>query len=185
MMRKLSVSDLSERWLLPAAITLLTLADGALHLRLDWLLFGGTVWGQPAFGGGHGPGGPPGPPSGARPGGPPPGGGSGMPFPFSLNEMFFLNFLTAVALVLAFWTAYRWFRRWLWLVDAAIAGFAAYAIWGWFQVGKPNPQNLGHITKGIEAALIVLVVAHVVLALRRLNLRAYLPRGLGQRPAAH
>jgi len=73
----------------------------------------------------------------------------------------------------------------LWLVDAAIAGFAAYSIWGWFQVGKPNPQNLGHLTKGIEAALIVLVATHVVLLLRHVTPRDLLPRAFGQRSPAH
>ncbi len=32
------------RWLVALAISALTLADGVLHLRLDYLLFGGTLW---------------------------------------------------------------------------------------------------------------------------------------------
>jgi len=72
---------------LPAAISLLALADGLLHLRLDYLLFGSTLWGSARPGGGP----PPGPPPGGGPlpgaAGPPPGGhGPGSPFPPSLNE---------------------------------------------------------------------------------------------------
>ncbi|HEY7293774.1 MAG TPA: hypothetical protein VH916_01990 [Dehalococcoidia bacterium] len=162
------LSDLLRRWLLPLAITVLTLADGLLHLRLDYLLFNGTLWGSARPGGGHPPGPPPGasgPPPGAA--GPPSGHLPGNPFPFSLNEMFFLNFLAAIGLVLAFWIAYRWLPRWLLLVDAAIAGFAGYSIWGWWDVGKPNPQNLGHISKAIEVALLLLLAVHAWLLLKR------------------
>lgn len=164
-----------ERWLLPALIAAFTLADGLLHLRLDYLLFGGTVWGTPQMGGAGGPGGsggPPGPPPGAPPpgaSGPPHGGGN--PFPLPLNEMFFLNFLAAIGLVVALWIAWRWLPRAVWLVDAAVAAFSAFSIWGWWTVGKPNPQNLGHLSKGIEVVLIVLVLAHAWLLLRRLGLR--------------
>src|SRR5579884_1545990 len=110
-----SLAALIERWLLPVIITGLTLADGILHLRLDYLLFHGTLWGTPSFGGGPPPGPPPGAPGpgagGPPPGGPPPGGhggGPGGPFPFErfqLNELFFLNFLAAIGLVVAFWLA--------------------------------------------------------------------------------
>lgn len=181
-MNRLSPSALFERWLLPALITILTAADGVLHLRLDYVLFGGTVWGTPSMGGGRPPGPPPGgPPAGAA--GPPPGGGN--PFPLPLNEMFFLNFLAAVGLVLAFWVAYRWFRRWLWLVDAALVGFAAFSIWGWWKVGRPNPQNLGHISKGLEVGLIAIVVAHAWLLLSRIGVRGLLAPVQRSRSHAH
>src|SRR5579871_4514265 len=167
-MRQAAVQRRPERmlrWLVALAISGLTLADGVLHLRLNYLLFGGTLWGKATPGGGH----PPGPPPGAAgppAGGPPPGHGGGNPFPLPLNEMFFLNFLAAVGLVLAFWVAWRWLPRWLWLVDLALVAFAAFSIWGWWDVGKPNPQNLGMISKTLEVALIVAVAAHGWLALR-------------------
>ncbi len=158
-----------KRWILPLAISALTLADGVLHLRLDYLLFNGTLWGSAAPGGGGHPAGPPpgaaGPPPGV--GGPRPGHGGGNPFPLPLNEMFFLNFLAAIGLVLAFWLAYRVLPRWLWLMDIGIAAFAAFSIWGWWYVGKPNPQNLGHISKAIEVALLLLLGLHAWLVLRR------------------
>src|SRR5438094_376445 len=121
-MRLRPPTELFERWLLPLIITPLALADGALHLRLDYLLYNGTVWGTPSFGrggpgGGPPPGLPPGAPAGAPGTGGPPAGfhPPSNPLPLPLNEMFFLNFLAAIALVLAFWIVYRWFRRWLWL----------------------------------------------------------------------
>ena len=168
-MKRLSLSTLTERWLLPALITPLTLVDAVLHLRLDYLLFGGSVWGS-ASPGGH----LAGPPAGAPPpgaGGPPPGGGGGNPFPLPLNEMFFLNFLAAIALVAVFWIAWRWLRAWLWLVDGALAAFAAFSIYGWWKVGEPNPQQLGYISKGLEAALILIVAAHAWLLVKRLGVR--------------
>lgn len=161
-------SDVLLRWLVALAISGLTLADGLLHLRLDYLLFGGTLWGKATpGGGGHPPGPPPGAAGAPSGGGPPAGHGGGNPFPLPLNAMFFLNFLAAVGLVLAFWIAWRWLPRWLWLVDLALVAFAVFSIWGWWHVGRPNPQNLGHVSKALELALIAVVAAHGWLALRR------------------
>jgi len=169
-MRQTTLQPRQERilpWLTALAISALTLADGALHLRLDYLLFGGTLWGKASPGGGGHPPGPPPGASGPPPGGgPPPGHGGGNPFPLPLNEMFFLNFLAALGLVLAFWIAWRWLPRWRWLVDLGLVAFAAFSIWGWWDVGKPNPQNLGHISKALEIVLIAAVALHGWLLLR-------------------
>ena len=71
-------------------IAVLALADGVIHLLLDFILFGGRG----------------GPPSGPRPaippGGPPPA-ARAFPFFLPLNVLFLLNFIGAVVLVLLFW----------------------------------------------------------------------------------
>jgi len=158
-------------WVLPIIITLLALADGLLHLRLIYVLFRGRLWGTPSFGG---------PPPGAPPGGgPPPGaprGGPTDPIPFvslPLNELFLLNCIGFVVLVLVFWFVLRRFCRWVWVVDVVLIGFTALSIIGWIRIGKPNPMGYGHLSKEIEIALIVALLAHLwnLLARRRVGFR--------------
>jgi hypothetical protein len=145
-------------WILPALVTVLALWDGILHLRLIYKLFGGKLWGSPSFGGP-----PPGAPASS---GPPAGGGGTMPqaIPFvslPLNELFLLNFIGFVVLASILWVVLLRFGRWLWAVDIALIAYTALAIVGWFRVGKPNPRGLGHLSKEIEVALIVVLLAHL------------------------
>ena len=132
------------------AIPILALADGVLHFLLDFVLFRGNFFGSPF---------PQRPPSGTVPGtvpgraGPPPGGGS--PFILPLNELFLLNFVGAVALVVIFWFAPRWLGARRWLVDAAMIVYAAAAFIAWFIIGRPNPMGLGYLSKSIEIILII------------------------------
>jgi len=158
--------------ILPAIITLLALADGLLHLRLDYALFGGKLWGAPSFGG---------PPLGAspRPAGVP----SGGPLPgfkppallpgvsLPLNELFLLNFLGYFALAVIFYLVLRFRARWLWLVEVALILYALVSIIGWVRIGGPNPQGLGYLSKGLEVALIVALVAHLTSLFRHSALR--------------
>jgi hypothetical protein len=96
------------KWLLPPLMVVLMLADGVLHLRLNFLLNGGTLWGAAKPGGGHPAGPPPGAPAGGVPaGGHPP----SNPFPLPLNEMFTLNFVAAIVLAVVFLIASRWLPR--------------------------------------------------------------------------
>jgi hypothetical protein len=46
------------------------------------------------------------------------------------------------------------------LLDLAFIVFSLVSIYGWWQVGKPNPQNLGHISKVLEIVIILLALAH-------------------------
>jgi hypothetical protein len=152
-------------WILPAIITVLALADGILHLRLISKLFGGKYWGSPSFGGPP-PGAPAGGPAGVPGGGGPPAGGFKMPqaIPFvslPLNELFLLNCIGFVVLTLLFWVVWLRFSRWIWAVDVVMIAYTLLAIIGWFRVGKPNPQGLGHLSKEIEIALIVALLAHL------------------------
>ncbi len=151
-------------WIFPPIITILALGDGFLHLRLIYKLFRGRLWGSPSFG--PPPGAPAGGPSGGPPGGGRPPGGFKMPqaIPFvslPLNELFLLNCIGFVVLVLLFWVVWLRFRRWIWAVDIAMIAYTLVAIVGWFRVGKPNPQGWGHLSKGIEIALIVALLAHL------------------------
>jgi hypothetical protein len=152
-------------WLLPAGLALLTIGDGILHLRLNYLLNGGTLWGKISMKGSARPPGPPpgGPPAGMRPlGGRPP----SNPFPLPLNEMFTLNFIAALVLTTALLVAIVWLPRWLALVDVALMAFSAASIYGWWEMGKPNPQGLGHLSKLLELAIIALAAVQVVIASR-------------------
>lgn len=91
--------------LLPIIITILTLADGLLHFRLDYALFGGKLWGAPSFGG------------------PPPGIKIPQPIPFvslPLNELFLLNFLGYVVLAFVSWLVLRLLPARLWIVDVVL-----------------------------------------------------------------
>jgi hypothetical protein len=156
-------------WIFPAIISILALADGILHFRLIYKLFRGRLWGSPSFG--PPPGAPARVPGGAGPGGRPPGGfrmPQAIPFvSLPLNELFLLNFIGFVVLVLALWVVFLRFNSWLWVVDIVMIVYTAIAIIGWFRVGKPNPQGLGHLSKGLEIALIVVLVAHLCYLLIR------------------
>jgi hypothetical protein len=158
--------------ILTAVIVLLALADGLLHLSLDFVLFGGNFFGTPSFGpppGGR-PGGPGpyGPPRGRPPGGP---GGSGgpapLPFPLPLNQLFFLNFLGYMVLVIAFLLAPRFLGARAWIVDIVFALYAAATIVGWFLAGAPNPMGLGVISKVLEVTLIVVLLIHAWMGFRK------------------
>ncbi len=134
--------------ILAVVIIVLALADGVLHLLLNSILFGGRSR----------------PPSEPRPGvtpsGPPPG---ARPFPFilPLNELFLLNFIGEVVLVLLFVISRRWFGRRRWLVDVAMIIYAAATFVAWVAFGRPNPMGLGYLSKGIEIALIIALVVDI------------------------
>lgn len=140
------------RRLLPIVIVVLALADGVLHLMLDVVLFRGNF---------VGPLGPPGPPPGAPPGGGGPPAGPLVPLPLPLNQLFLLNFIGYVVLVILFWLAPRWFGGKRWWVDVALILYTAVSIVGWLDVGRPNPMGLGYLAKAIEVVLIVALVAHI------------------------
>lgn len=153
----------NTHWMLPLIITVLALADGLLHFRLDYILFRGRLWGEPSFGGP-----PPGaPPRGTgAPGGsaPPRGGGPPSPLPLislPLNELFLLNFIGFIVLAVIFWIVLRTRPAWIWVVDIVLILYTLASIIGWVRIGMPNPQGLGYLAKGLEIALIVALVAHL------------------------
>ncbi|MCL4394191.1 MAG: hypothetical protein M1482_05200 [Chloroflexi bacterium] len=118
-----------------------------LHFLLDFILFRGNF-----FGGGA----PSGPPPGAALGraGPQAGGG-GNPLLLALNELFLLNSVGYVVLVIVYWLASRWLGKWSWLVEFVLMVYAAAAIVAWLIMGRPNPMGLGFISKAVEVVLIV------------------------------
>jgi hypothetical protein len=175
-------------WLLPGLITVLALATGALHLLLNFVLFRGQLWGSPSFAAppGDGPRGTA--PAGATPGraGPPAGAApdsAGAParvtsslLGLPLNELFTLNLLGYLALLVLFWLAPRWLGRRRWLVDVALILYTAATIAGWLYLGRPNPRGLGYPATGLEVALLAALVAHLWALLGR--------RGAGEGAAA-
>jgi len=83
-----------------------------------------------------------------------------IPFPLPLNQLFTLNFIGYVALAIAFWLAPRFIGRRAWVLDVVMIVFAVLAIVGWVQIGMPNPNNLGYISKAIEVVLILALGVH-------------------------
>jgi hypothetical protein len=133
--------------ILRIVIVILALADGVLHLLLDFVLFGGRN----------------GPPAGSRPapppGSPPPGPRFALPIP--LNVLFLLNFIGAVVLVLLFWFGPRWLGRKHWWVDVIMIVYAAATFVAWVMFGQPNPMGLGYLSKGLEIALIIALLVDI------------------------
>lgn len=128
-------------------IAVLALGDGLLHLSLDFILFRGNLFGS-GFPGGPRPGGaPPG-------GGPPPSGPGPLPLPLPLNQLFLLNFVGAVVLSAFFWLSPRLLGNKSWLANIVLILYEATTFAGWWLFGKPNPMNLGYLSKGIEIVLI-------------------------------
>ena len=133
-------------WILPIIIVVLALADGVLHLSLDFVLFRGNLFG------------PLGPPPGAPP--PPPGGGPPR-LPLPLNQLFVLNFVGYLLLALAFWFGVRQGGVWRWLVDVALIVYVAAVFVAWLSFGRPNPMGLGVASKGIEVVLLLALLVHL------------------------
>ncbi len=138
--------------ILRALIAILALADGVLHFSLDIVLFRGNFFG----------GGPSGPRPGATPGSvAPPPTARGNPLILPLNELFLLNFIGAVILVLLFWFSRRLLGDRRWLVDVVLILYAAAAFAAWLIIGRPNPMGLGYLSKGIEVVLIVALLVDI------------------------
>ena len=139
--------------ILRIAIVILALADGVLHLALDFILFGGRN----------------GPPAGPRPtpppGSPPPGPRFALPIP--LNVLFLLNFIGEVVLVLLYWFGPRWLGRRRWVVNVIMIIYAATTFVAWVMFGRPNPMGLGFLSKGIEILLIIALLVDIWLMRRQ------------------
>jgi hypothetical protein len=129
---------------LPAIITILALADGALHFSLDFILFRGP---------------PPGAGNQPRPQ-PPPGGGPLIRPPLPLNELFLINAAGYLLLVLLFWLGPRLFGIQRRVVGALLALWACGTFLGWLDIGRPNPMGLGLISKAIEVILVAAVILY-------------------------
>jgi hypothetical protein len=143
--------------ILPWAITVLAMADGVLHLSLDAVLFRGNFFGRL----GPPPGAAPGPPPGTGPPAPP------VPLPLPLNQMFVLNFVGYLALVVLFWLAMRRFGAWQRWVDGVFIVYVSVAFLAWVDLGGPNPMGLGYLSKAVEIALIIVLVVHAASMFRR------------------
>jgi hypothetical protein len=113
--------------MLRALVVVLALADGVLHLALNWVLFQGNWFGPLPF---------------------------SSPFPLPLNQLFTLNFVGYVILSLAFWASPRLLGTRAWLIAFALMVYAGLSIVGWLQIGRPNPMGLGLVSKALEVALI-------------------------------
>ncbi len=125
--------------MLRVVIIILAIADGILHLALNFALFRGNFFGPLPF------------PS---------------PFPLPLNQLFSLNFVGYVVLALAFWYGTRVLGPRRWLVDVVLLAYAVLSIVGWVQIGMPNPQGLGYLSKALEVLLIVALAADASRILR-------------------
>ncbi len=90
-------------------------------------------------------------------------------FILPLNELFLLNLIGEVVLVILFWLSRRWLGERRWLVNVVMMLYAAATFGGWLMYGRPNPMGLGLLSKGIEVVLIVVsfVYAWAILRARR------------------
>jgi hypothetical protein len=160
------MTDRTNNGMLRAIIPALALADGVIHLLLDFVLFHGNFFGNPF---------PSAPRPGATPGGagPRPGGPRFAP-PLPLNELFLLNFVGALVLALLFLYSSRWPAARRWLLDIVMIGYEAITFGAWLLFGRPNPMGLGYLSKGIEIVLVVALAAHIwsMLPSRRIAARA-------------
>ena len=120
--------------LIRSLIVILAVADGVLHLALNFVLFGGNLFGPLPF------------PS---------------PFPLPFNQLFTLNFIGYLVLALGFWFGPRLLGRRFWLLDVVLIVYAALSIIGWVQIGMPNPSGLGFLSKAFEVVLIGALIVHM------------------------
>jgi len=132
-------------WILPLIISGLALADGAIHIVLDIVIFRGNFFGRL------------GPPPGA-PAGPPP--GPPVPLPLPLNQLFLLNFVGYVVLVALLWFVLLRLPTWLRRMDGLIVAYVAVVFLGWVDLGEPNPMGLGYLSKGIELVLLAALLTY-------------------------
>ncbi len=131
------MTDQANQGVLRFIIPVLALADGVLHLSLDWVLFRGRlIGGRPSL------------------------------FVLPLNELFILNFVGEVALVLLFLFASRSLGSRQWIINVAMILFAAATFVGWWMVGRPNPMGLGYLSKAVELLLIVALIVDLRIVLR-------------------
>jgi hypothetical protein len=141
-------------WILPILIVILAIADGPVHLSLDFVLFRGNLFG------------PLGPPPGAPPL-PAPGAGGPPRMPLPLNQLFALNFVGYLLLAVTVWFGTHRLGGWAWLFDVALVVYVAAIFGAWWSFGRPNPMGLGYLSKTIEIVLILALVAHVWTALAK------------------
>jgi heme A synthase len=134
-------------WILPIAISVLALADGVLHFMLDVVLFRGNFFGR------FGP-----PPGAAANPNPPP--GPPIPLPLPINQLFVLNLVGYLVLIALLWLAVRRFQTWRGWVDALFIVYVVVVFLGWVNMGGPNPQGLGYLSKGIELVLVITLLAY-------------------------
>ena len=120
--------------LLRPVIVILAVADGILHLALNFVLFRGNLFGPLPF------------PS---------------PLPLPFNQLFTLNFVGYVILAAVFWYRTQLLGARSWLVDVVLIIYALLSIIGWVQVGMPNPMGLGYISKAMELVLIGALGVHL------------------------
>lgn len=147
------MKDYQGNILVRVVIGLLALADGVIHFSLDFVLFRGNLFGSPF-------------PSGPRPGGAPPPGPRANPLILPLNQLFVLNLVGAVVLVLFFWFVAPRLGARRWLMNLALIVYEAAGFLAWWSVGRPNPMGLGYLSKTIELLLIVILVVYTFVILR-------------------
>lgn len=149
---------------LAVIMTVLALADGVLHVSLDFVLFRGNLLGRL------------GPPPGAP--APPPGGGGPPSFLVPLNQAFTLNLLGYVALVLILWFVGPRLGSWQWLVDALIVVYVAIVFIAWLNFGAPNPRGLGYLSKTVEIVLMVVSLVRLWADVQASRVRSYARQSL-------
>ena len=80
----------------------------------------------------------------------------------TLSELFLLNFLGYVVLIVAFFLISRLSASWRSALDVLMIVYAAVTFFEWVSRGGPNPMGLAYVAKPAEILLVVALVAHVL-----------------------
>jgi hypothetical protein len=81
--------------------------------------------------------------------------------------LFVLNLVGYVALVLIFWFLAPRLGARRWLVDTLLIAYVVVIFAGWMRIGGPNPRGLGYLSKSIEIVLVIALLVHVWILVRR------------------
>ncbi len=75
--------------------------------------------------------------------------------PLPLNQLFALNLVGYVGLIVLLWFVGPRLRGWRWLIDVLFIIYVALVVAGWLRLGAPNPMGLGYVARAIELVLVV------------------------------
>ena len=80
----------------------------------------------------------------------------------TLSELFLLNFLGYVGLIVVFFLISNASATWRSALDVLIIVYAAVTFYEWLSRGGPNPMGLAYVAKPAEILLVIALVAHVL-----------------------
>jgi len=95
--------------------------------------------------------------------------------PLALNQLFALNIVGYVVLVLVFWFIASRLPAWRWLMDLILIAYVAVIFIGWLRLGGPNPRGLGYLSKTMEVILVLALLTDLWMSVTRRRAAPGLP----------